>query len=73
MAAKKAKAAEGAAEKSAAPKANTGSNNPQNKMVKCKNTSKKAIPVKGSIIQPGEEGECTAAQLRQFNKYLEAL
>lgn len=71
MAAAKGKAAEGAAEKSAASKAKTGSENPQNKMVKCKNISNKAIPVKGSVIEPGEEGKCTAAQLRQFNKYLE--
>lgn len=45
----------------------------QNDLVKCKNISNKAIAVKGGSIAPGEKGECTVAQLRQFRKYLEAI
>lgn len=61
--------AEGAAK--AAPKAKTGANNPQNKMVKCRNIGKRPICVKGSVIEPGKEGKCTAAQLRQLRRFLE--
>ena len=43
----------------------------QNDMVKCRNKSNRIINVKGASLKPGDSGECTVAQLRQFRNYLE--
>lgn len=45
----------------------------QNARVKVRNTTTRSINVLGGIIGPGEEGETTVAQARQFRKFLEVL
>ncbi len=41
-------------------------------LIKVKNISDRQINVRGGTLQPGDSGEATAAQLRQFPKHLEA-
>lgn len=65
-AAKKKSAPKGAGSPAAVEKAVS-----QGDLVGCKNTSNRDIHVKGGCVRPGESGECTIAQLRQFRKFLE--